>query len=303
MAEVNPPLGLQAAGQKHPALLVRRAFGGIISSEGIASYNGANDLKVTAGANLDVDIARGGAFVEGDDSQDQGFYFVYNDATVTKTHDAGDAQPRKDLIVAHVRDNTEGQAGDNWILDIVKGTPDAAPVEPTLPDTALKLAVVDIPASASAVGTITDSRSAVGIASAILVPNLPVARARDAVSTASPMSTTEQTKLTATLEIPSDWAEYDVDAWAKFDHQDIGAAGPTQVTVRLKVGGTTIETTIEDLDTANVNDDLTLAILGATEGLTTTGSRLVTLTTQLSGESGNFNFRRAQLIAYAWRTA
>src|SRR5574337_1500593 len=84
---------------------------------------------------MSVLVARGAAYVQGDDATDQGLYFVYNDATKTLTISSADAtNPRKDIVVAHVKDNFHGQAGDTWVIEVITGTPAASPVEPTTPE-------------------------------------------------------------------------------------------------------------------------------------------------------------------------
>jgi len=165
MTVVNPPYVLQAA-TDHPASLFRRVIGAIVG-EGVADYNSAGDLKVvpSSPAAMSIRVERGFGFVQGDDSTDQGVYGVYNDGYETVSIAAADAtNPRKDLIVFSVNDNTEGQAGDTSLLEAITGTPAASPSEPALPDTALKLAVVDVPAAATSItsGNITDSRVAAG---------------------------------------------------------------------------------------------------------------------------------------------
>ena len=162
MAEVQPPYAFQTGSIQHPAILFRRALAGIVG-EGIASFNSGNkrtpdDLKVTENspAAMSVIVARGGGYVQGDDVSDQGVYFVYNDGNKVVTVPAADASnPRKDIIVARIKDNTHGVAGDTWALELVAGTPSATPSEPALPASALKLATVDVLALAT---TITNAR-------------------------------------------------------------------------------------------------------------------------------------------------
>lgn len=160
MAEVNPPGFLQVASAQHPAKLFRRILAGL-AREGVCDFNAGNDLVVTAGGGMTVSVARGGAFVLGDDSTDQGLYFCYNDGARSLTIGTADGtNPRDDIIVARVKDNTEGQAGDTWELAVVAGTPAASPAEPALPATAIKLATVRVNAGASSIsaGNITDRR-------------------------------------------------------------------------------------------------------------------------------------------------
>ena len=177
MAEVNPPLGLQTAGIKHNALLVRRAFGGVLG-EGVAVYNTLGDMlvKPNSPAGMSVLVQRGGAWVNGDDILDQGLYFCYNDADDVSTLTASDpTNPRIDLIVAHVKDNTTGQPGDTWVLESVTGTPSVSPVAPALPASALLLAQIAVAANATSItsGNITDKRK---VATLIIQSGAPTAR-------------------------------------------------------------------------------------------------------------------------------
>lgn len=169
MTVVNPPYALQTTGIQHTAKLFRRVLAGLVG-EGVADFNSAGDLKVvpSSPAAMSVRVERGFGFVKGDDSTDQGLYGVYNDGYTTVTVPAADAtNPRKDLIVFAVDDATEGQAGDTSTLSLVQGTPAASPSEPALPATALKLAVVTVPANATSItsGNISDSRVAAHSAS------------------------------------------------------------------------------------------------------------------------------------------
>lgn len=161
--EVNPPYVLQGGtepGPDHPAILFRRVLGGFFG-EGVAAYNGDDDCLVTPGTGMQVSVARGGTYVQGDNVTAQGLYFCYNDAAVTLSVPASDnSNPRKDIVVARVRDEFHGTSGDDWVLDYIAGTPAQSPNEPTLPATAYKLATVDVAAMTSSIGAgdITDQR-------------------------------------------------------------------------------------------------------------------------------------------------
>lgn len=160
MAEVTPPLALQTAGILHPAKLFRRALAGLVQ-EGVCRFNTSGDLKVTSGGSMNSSIARGGCFIEGGDTTDQGLYFAYNDGAKTLTHAASNpSNPRNDLIVAKIQDNTEGVAGDTWALAIVQGTPAASPSDPATPASSITLARVLIGAGVTSFtdAQITDLR-------------------------------------------------------------------------------------------------------------------------------------------------
>src|SRR5262245_38875692 len=118
MTEVNPPFVLQGGTVNHPALVFRRAFAGLFS-EGVAGYNSPNDCKVVQSGTpgMSVVVNRGGCYIKGDDTTDQGLYFCYNDADKTLTVPAAHATlARKDIVVFHVYDNFHGQPGDTSVL-------------------------------------------------------------------------------------------------------------------------------------------------------------------------------------------
>lgn len=132
-----------------------------IMSEGVV---GANDLLVAqraSGANLSVDVAAGAAWVLGDtDTNAQPCYRVRNDAVVNKGITPDPSNPRKVIIVAQVTDATFSGATRVWAVTAIHGTPAASPVEPALPASALKLAVITVPAAAASIvnANIADAR-------------------------------------------------------------------------------------------------------------------------------------------------
>lgn len=164
MAERTPPLHLQNA-TTHTAAgdraLIHSMFNG---REGVS---GSADLAVAQNGtpNMSVNIASGRAVVFGDDSADQQLYHIWNDATVNKTISAADpTNPRRDLVIAEVRDTLFGGAANDWRLSVVTGTPAASPADPSVPNTALVLARVAVAAGATSVtnANITDLRARAG---------------------------------------------------------------------------------------------------------------------------------------------
>jgi hypothetical protein len=96
--------------------------------------------------NMSVNVSSGVCYVNGDTAATQGMYRCYNDSTVNKTISAAHATlSRKDLIVAHVYDNTLDFSGNNfWRIEVITGTPASSPVDPTLTTSSLKLARVNV---------------------------------------------------------------------------------------------------------------------------------------------------------------
>lgn len=130
----------------------RRELGGLVCTEGIS---GRTSLGVTTGGSgLDVFAAAGGAFIQGDDDPDQGMYWVRNDAQITLTATTADAtNPRIDTVVATVRDSDFGGTDDDWILQILPGTPTVGATlvnltgAAALPDNSIRLAYILVPAT------------------------------------------------------------------------------------------------------------------------------------------------------------
>lgn len=139
-----------------------------IIGEGVV---GAGDLAVTqngSGADLSVDVAAGACWVLGDTNPAaQPCYRCRNDATVNLGISPDASNPRKVVIAAQITDETFADTGRNWALVAIHGTPAASPLEPALPDSALKLAVITVPAAASSIvnANITDSRRRASIGS------------------------------------------------------------------------------------------------------------------------------------------
>lgn len=104
----------------------------------------------TTGANTKtVNVARGMGAVRGTAAGQLGCYLVSNDATVALTlADRSGTQTRRDLLIAQVRDNTYGVAGNDWQLAIVQGTNGSAS-DPAVPASSLVLARARIPAGAN----------------------------------------------------------------------------------------------------------------------------------------------------------
>ena len=164
-------------GNTHPAEEVRLSHSAMLGSSS-ASFSGgvgasdrahgvvnSGDFAVTqraAGANMSVDVAAGHAWVRGTESQHQGAYHVYNDATVNLSLAASDAtNPRVDLVIIRVQDAFYSGETKTASVTVVTGTPAASPADPSLPANALVLARVRVAATTSSIGTanITDVRT------------------------------------------------------------------------------------------------------------------------------------------------
>lgn len=157
----------------------RSLLGGALTSfaGGVGAVNGAahgvcgdTHLAVTQSATpaMSVDVAAGSAFITGTASALQGPYNMVNDAAVTLAIAAADAtNPRHDLVIAQIRDNTyDGSGFRDARLTVVTGTPAASPSDPSLSayPNALVLARVTVAALASSItnANITDLRTTGG---------------------------------------------------------------------------------------------------------------------------------------------
>lgn len=157
MAEVNPPLymDVSSAYSGDELGLPNRDFIG----EGIV---GAGDLVVSAGAGNSVNVAAGACWVIGDTNPlAQPTYRMTNDAVRNLGITPDPALARRVRIVAQITDQTFSGASRSWALQALLGTPNASPVLPAEPASAISLANILVPAAAasSAAYTITDLRA------------------------------------------------------------------------------------------------------------------------------------------------
>jgi hypothetical protein len=118
--------------------------------------------------NMSVNVGSGITTVRGTESNTQGSYYCFNNATVNLAIGASDPSlNRIDIVVAKVQDAFYSGGTNAWSLAVVAGTPAASPSAPTAPNNALILAQVAINAGVSSItnANITDKRtfmSAVG---------------------------------------------------------------------------------------------------------------------------------------------
>jgi hypothetical protein len=167
-------------GQSHPATVARNAQAGllgvpaaavspavqILTAGGGHGVVSAGDLAVTQNGtpNMSVNVAAGRAFIRGTEtgSLNQGAYSFFNDGAVNLAVAAADpTNPRRDLVIAQVRDSNYSGAVNDARLTVVTGTPAASPSDPTPPANALVLARIAVAAGATSVVTanITDLRT------------------------------------------------------------------------------------------------------------------------------------------------
>ncbi|CAB5217913.1 hypothetical protein UFOVP209_30 [uncultured Caudovirales phage] len=164
-------------GNSHPGEETRLMLAGMLGSVtgsfagGVSAADSAHgvvnltDLAVTQNGtpNMSVNVATGGAFIRGTQSANQGAYHLWNDASLNVTIAASDpTNPRRDLVIAQVRDAYYSGTTRDARITVVTGTAAASPTDPSLSafPNALVLARIAVAANANQVVTanITDLR-------------------------------------------------------------------------------------------------------------------------------------------------
>jgi len=113
-------------------------------------------VSATTTPSSSVRIAPGQAVVQGSGAA-QGAYVITSTAEETRDVGAADASlPTKAIVYARVYDEDDGVDDGNpatdpfrWEIEVLRGTPAAAPLAPALPTDALLLATVTLPAADS----------------------------------------------------------------------------------------------------------------------------------------------------------
>ena len=167
-------------GQSHNATVARNALAAIMGAPAAAltagssittaggshGVVGGSDLAVTQNGtpNMSVNVAAGRAIIRGTETASalQGAYTFINDGTVNLTIAAADAtNPRRDLVVAQVRDANYAGASNDARLAVITGTPAGVPADPAVPNSCIVLARVAVAAAATSILTanITDLRT------------------------------------------------------------------------------------------------------------------------------------------------
>lgn len=160
MAVTNPPEWLQAG--SHPAENARRLTHALVDGRGGIVSPGDLAVAENGTPNMSVNVAAGRVLVPGTEATFQGIYRCESRATENRAISAADAtNPRKDLVVARVKDAAYSGATNSWDLEVVTGTPAPSPSEPAIPANSWVLAMVDVPANDTAItnSQITDRRT------------------------------------------------------------------------------------------------------------------------------------------------
>lgn len=165
-------------GQSHAATVARNHTAAMMGAPAVAEVAsvslsaggshgciGAGDLAVTQNGtpNMSVNVAAGRAMIRGTEtaSLNQGSYSFFNDGVVNLSVAASDpTNPRRDLVVAQVRDSQYAGAFNDARLFVVTGTAAASPVDPTVPNSCVVLARISVAAAVTTIlnAALTDLR-------------------------------------------------------------------------------------------------------------------------------------------------
>lgn len=161
MTAVNPPIFIHQ--EVHPAATWRQALKGLLTLPGIVAPGHLAVTQRAAGANMTVDVAEGRVFIPGTEATYQGTYLAETQGvTNVGTFAAADAtNPRRDLVVARVKDSNYSGAVRTFGLEIVTGVAAASPADPTVPANSWVLARVTVAAGAATIlnAAIADART------------------------------------------------------------------------------------------------------------------------------------------------
>lgn len=159
MTVQSTPFAIQSGGESAESF--RRTQQATFVNPGIVR---SGDLAITAQLtpNMSVRVAAGQIVLPGNEATHQGYYHGENRATVTLAVNASDpTNPRRDLVVARVRDAAYSGATNSFAIEVVTGTPAASPTDPAIPFNAWVLARINVTAGATSItnGMIDDLRT------------------------------------------------------------------------------------------------------------------------------------------------
>lgn len=154
----QPPIFIQQG--DYSARLTRNILS-LIATEGVVATGDFAVSERAASAAMQVGVAVGRAFVDGDDIANQHNYLVVSEEIIEVAVPTSDVtNDRIDLVVLRVLDSDAGVVGDEAQVELIEGTPDPSPSVPATPDTAIPLAQVLVQANVIAIldANITDLR-------------------------------------------------------------------------------------------------------------------------------------------------
>lgn len=160
MAISPEPYALQNA--SHSAALFRQAVSSLVPPGGGVITPGDLAVTQTTVASMQVQVAVGRVWIPGTEVANisganfstQAMYYAENESIVTLPIDPADAtNPRIDVAYVSVNDQAYSGTLNQANIAIAKGTPNATPVAPTVPNNALALANIAVAANASSIIT------------------------------------------------------------------------------------------------------------------------------------------------------
>lgn len=167
MARLTPLWQQQGS---YPGSVDRRLIGALWPTGGVTG------LAVTAtGSSMNLNVAMGAAAVP-DSAFPGAAYLCASDAVETVTLAAASGQDRIDVVTVLPRDAAVSGTNNDWILNVLQGTPGASPVAPAVPAGQLALAQVRVAQGSATVtaANITDLRGG-GLTVAGGPPSTPLA--------------------------------------------------------------------------------------------------------------------------------
>jgi hypothetical protein len=201
-----------------------------------------------AGANNSVDISTGSAMVPGSATALQGFYYVYNDATVNLPITPADpSNPRNTLVIARVRDSFYSGSDNDAQLLAVDGTPAGSPADPDLVALGytnyLVLARIVVPAGAASITT--------AMITNIALWTTPIGTTLICTSTTRPSSPPTGTKIFETDTLR--YMRYDGTTWRYLPWHS--GTNPHMCEIKRTAGTTFTANTVSIIDFDAVVDD------------------------------------------------
>lgn len=122
MAELPPNWMTGCYSPQVDRLLIQSLSAG---RRGVYDVASGSLLVTTGGSGLNVSVAEGALLFNTPDN-DRGSYTGYNDGPVTLTVGANaSGQPRIDQVIGRLYDSAYGEGADEWVLEILPGTPQA----------------------------------------------------------------------------------------------------------------------------------------------------------------------------------
>lgn len=246
---VQQPLFQENDTTDQHAIIMRTMMRDLYGNRGGVLYNGnMNVAQRGAGANNSVDVSVGSAMVPGSAVALQGFYYVYNDATLNVPITPADpSNPRNTLVIARVRDSFYSGTDNDAQIIAVDGTPAASPADPDLVALGytnyLVLARIVVPAAAPSILTAYITNIALWAT--------PAGTTLICTSTTRPTTPPTGTKIYETDTLR--YMRYDGSTWRYLPWQS--GTNPHMCEIKRVAGTTLTANTVSIIDFDTVVDD------------------------------------------------